>query len=156
MNNLIRIKSLISIFIFLIIAIFLFYSCSTTNWTRVKVDYILEGHSENISNDTLFYLGYFNLGELHFEINLYDYIAVEDSIHLFFESLFASKCTNFIQLYTFENLDNNKLKLFEKFIWPSFTGRFKLVIPLQDTTIKIAIKSEEYGYAFASYEVKID
>ena len=93
-----------------LILLFLFYSCSTVNRTNVKVEYILEGHSKNIINDTLITPDGYQLGELHLKLILYDYIAVDDSIHLFFQSLFASKCTDFFQLYTFENLKNNKAK----------------------------------------------
>ena len=132
-------------------------ACVITSRKKVIISDAFSGYSDQIRNDTLIYPEMYKLDELHLYIHMYDYIAVEDSIHLFFQSLFSQNCANFVSFYTFNKIDDDKLKLKKgEFLFPNISGIFKLVIPLQDTTLNIAIYNFQYGYAFASYEIKIE
>jgi len=139
-----------------ILLILMLSSCSSISTENIKIEKIFSGYSKDITNDTLMYSTSHELGKLHLKINLYDYLVVNDSVHLFFESLFSLKCTDVAFKYSFIDIGSNMLKLKKDFFLPTTVGRFREVLYLQDTVLNIAIMSYKYDFAFASYKVKIE
>ncbi|MFN3196673.1 MAG: hypothetical protein ACE364_12040 [Chlorobiota bacterium] len=140
----------------LFILLLILSSCSSISTENIKIERIFSGYSKTVSNDTLYYPTHYELDKLYTRINLYDYLVVGDSVHLYFESLFSLKCSQISFKYSFLDLGGNKLKLKKVSFLPTTVGRFKEVLFLKDTILNIAIRSNTNEFAFASYKLNIN
>ena len=129
--------------------------CCIKSNQKISVNLDFNGYSKDINEDTLTYPNLYPLGEIHLKVRTYDYVETKDSIHIFFHGLFSTKSIGYIKYCSFNFISDNKLLLNNEEMLTSYDGKFKIVIPKEESTLNVVIKSYEYGYAFASYKINI-
>jgi|GEM_PF-1863282 len=145
-------KKLLKISSILFLSLALFSCANKTNYS-ISIERDMIGITEISFGDTILTNEYYDPSELYLRIIEYDYLVVEDSVHIYFQTLDRLDCSKARYNYNFIKLSEDKLLLVQKDIFRNSIGSFKRVIHVDDTIVNVAIKNENNVFAYSSFKV---